>query len=101
MEQISDSRLKKNINYDGVPDIVDQLKPASFEYISDDSGAIHYGFIAQDILPLDSNILWYSEDEKDETNNYFTLSVHEIIPMLVLRCQKLQKQINELKGEVI
>lgn len=99
MEQISDSRLKKNINYDGVPDIVDQLKPASFEYISDDSGAIHYGFIAQDILPLDSNILWYSEDEKDETNNYFTLSVHEIIPMLVLRCQKLQKQINELKGE--
>lgn len=96
---VSDARLKHNIDYDGVPDIVDQLKPASFEYLNDDTGAVHYGFIAQDLLSVDSSLLWFSPDMDDDQNNYFVLKIHEIIPMLVLRCQQLQKQIDELKGE--
>jgi hypothetical protein len=49
----SDARAKKNIDYtfDAMA-IINQLKPASFNMLSDETDTVIHGFIAQDVLPI-------------------------------------------------
>jgi hypothetical protein len=110
----SDVRLKKDINYDGVPDYIDKLNVCSFVYKDDPMERTQYGLVAQDVLKIDQNLVDYVADplftdkngevlEEDENGNgfnyYLTLNYSRFIPMLIQKCQKLQKQIDELKGE--
>lgn len=110
----SDVRLKKDINYDGVPDYIDELNVCSFVYKDDPMERTQYGLVAQDVLRIDQNLVDYVADplftdkngevlEEDENGNgfnyYLTLNYSRFIPMLIQKCQKLQKQIDELKGE--
>lgn len=109
----SDIRLKENVDYNGVPDVIDNFKVCSFVYKNDENKRVRYGLIAQDVLTVDQNLVDYDCDETgctkpskvegeepvyaEEAEVYFTLRYTDIIPMLIQKCQKLQKQINELK----
>lgn len=108
----SDRRLKNSIEYN-VPDIIDDLRPVSYKLNEEGEGAhIHYGFIAQDIKTVleESNIddysilletKWY-DAEKDITTDdlRYALRYNEFIPLLVDKCQRLQKQINEQQNKI-
>ena len=108
-------RIKKDIDYDGVPDVIDDFRVCSFVYKNDENERVRYGLIAQDVLTVDQNLVNFDCDEtgcakppkqegeepvySEDAEVFFTLHYTDIIPMLIQKCQKLQKQINELKGE--
>lgn len=95
----SDRRVKKDIVY-SVPDIIDRLKPVTYRYdFEDESDQLRYGLIAQDVLEVDDNLPVIFDD--CGTGEFPRLGVKyvEIVPLLIDKCQKLQKQIDELKGE--
>ena len=103
----SDRNLKRNID-DICIDIIDKLKPVQYVLKNDDSDTIHYGFIAQDVeqVLLSSNeskqktgIVHYDEDESTKEHKNYSLAYDEIIPLLVKKCQELQREIDILKGE--
>lgn len=103
----SDRNLKRNIDDIGI-DIIDKLKPVQYVLKNDDSDTIHYGFIAQDVeqVLLSSNeskqktgIVHYDEDESTKEHKNYSLAYYEIIPLLVKKCQELQREIDILKGE--
>lgn len=103
----SDRNLKRNIDDIGI-DIIDKLKPVQYVLKNDDSDTIHYGFIAQDVeqVLLSSNeskqktgIVHYDEDESTKEHKNYSLAYDEIIPLLVKKCQELQREIDRLKGE--
>lgn len=103
----SDRNLKRNIDDIGI-DIIDKLKPVQYVLKNDNSDTIHYGFIAQDVeqVLLSSNeskqktgIVHYDEDESTKEHKNYSLAYDEIIPLLVKKCQELQREIDILKGE--
>lgn len=103
----SDRNLKRNVDDIGI-DIIDKLKPVQYVLKNDDSDTIHYGFIAQDVeqVLLSSNeskqktgIVHYDEDESTKEHKNYSLAYDEIIPLLVKKCQELQREIDILKGE--
>lgn len=103
----SDRNLKRNIDDIGI-DIIDKLKPVQYVLKNDDSDTIHYGFIAQDVeqVLLSSNeskqktgIVHYDEDKSTKEHKNYSLAYDEIIPLLVKKCQELQREIDILKGE--
>ena len=103
----SDRNFKRNIDDIGI-DIIDKLKPVQYVLKNDDSDTIHYGFIAQDVeqVLLSSNeskqktgIVHYDEDESTKEHKNYSLAYDEIIPLLVKKCQELQREIDILKGE--
>lgn len=103
----SDRNLKRDINDIDI-DIIDKLKPVQYVLKNDDSDTIHYGFIAQDVeqVLLSSNeskqktgIVHYDEDESTKDHKNYSLAYDEIIPLLVKKCQELQREIDILKGE--
>lgn len=92
---LSDKRSKTDITYGIDGDKIDLLKPVSFRYkegIGNDDN-IHYGFIAQDVLEI------YPDLVNQWCEDRYNLDYNGIIPLLVDKCQKLQKQIDDLKGE--
>lgn len=103
----SDRNLKRDINDIDI-DIIDKLKPVQYVLKNDDSDTIHYGFIAQDVeqvlLSLNESkqktgIVHYDEDESTKAHKNYSLAYDEIIPLLVKKCQELQREIDILKGE--
>ena len=102
----SDRNLKHNIKDISI-DVVDKLRPVQYNLINDDSGTTHYGFIAQDVEQafLESGvsdkigIVHYDENCKTQERINYALSYDEIIPLLVKKCQELQREIDRLKGE--
>lgn len=102
----SDRNLKHNIKDINI-DIVDKLRPVQYNLINDDSDTTHYGFIAQDVEQafLESGvsdkigIVHYDENCKTQERINYALSYDEIIPLLVKKCQELQREIDRLKGE--
>lgn len=103
----SDRNLKRNIDDIGI-DIIDKLKPVQYVLKNDDSDTIHYGFIAQDVEQalLQSKdaeqkigIVHYDEDMETKERTNYSLAYDEIIPLLVKKCQELQREIDILKGE--
>jgi glucose-6-phosphate isomerase len=93
----SDLSIKENI-HELDPDFCNkimELEPKQYNYI-DKSDKIHYGFIAQEmetLFPHLVNELQVNEDEPSiKTINYM-----EFIPVLLLKIQSMQKDIDELK----
>ena len=69
---------------------------------------VSYGFIAQDVEQalLQSKeaeqkigIVHYDEDMETKERTNYSLAYDEIIPLLVKKCQELQREIDILKGE--
>ena len=95
----SDRRVKKDIVY-SVPDIIDRLKPVTYRYdFEDESDQLRYGLIAQDVLEVDDNLPVIFDDCGTGEFPRLGIKYVEIVPLLIDKCQKLQKQIDELKGE--
>jgi hypothetical protein len=70
------------------------LLPKVFNYI-DNPEKKHYGFIAQEIEEI------YPELVKNSEFGYKTLNLIEIIPLLVLKIQDMQKEIDLLKEKIV
>lgn len=100
----SDKRLKENITPIGenALDIITQLKPSTYNFISDPMKKLSAGFIAQDVLGLIPDAV-----ERSPETGYYTLSYDRITPYLTKGIQQLnqksldqQAQIEELKKEI-
>jgi hypothetical protein len=77
------------------------LHPKQYTYKDDTEHKIHYGFIAQEIEQLYPNLVYSikSDTDTDESTNNNIKSVNyvEMIPILLLKIQDLQNQVDELK----
>lgn len=103
----SDRNLKHNIKDINI-DIIDKLRPVQYNLINEESDVTHYGFIAQDVehALIESGvtndkmgIVYYDENNETKERTNYALSYDEIIPLLVKKCQELQREIDRLKGE--
>lgn len=114
----SDLRIKENIellsdaeNNESICEKIMNLDPCKFTFIADETKSLHYGFIAQEveeILPElvseveineNNEIVSTSEESIDESSPIQTIKVVnylEIIPLLLLKIQNMQKQIDQL-----
>lgn len=93
--QSSDRRLKENIKYSVDGDIVDQLKPAQFNFIGTDF--TQYGFIAQDVQEVIPSVV--SADSEDD-DAMLGINYIGLIPFLTAKIQKQTKQINDLVSRI-
>jgi hypothetical protein len=102
----SDKNFKKNIvglNEETIKEI-DNLLPVEFEFINDNTNnkpKKHYGFIAQDVEVIYPNLvstekIQVPSDSNLEEMEIKTINYVEIIPLLLAKIQKQQKQIDEL-----
>jgi len=102
--QLSDARFKENII--DLPESALQLlmkvKPRQYEFKSKHDKGIHYGFIAQELEELFPELVKKSVNSTTRTEikavNYL-----EFIPLLLMKIQDLQKQIDiiNLKKETV
>jgi hypothetical protein len=93
----SDINLKDNIatiNESTFHKILD-LKPVEYTFKTDTKKQLHYGFIAQDIEKI------YPELVKKSEHNCKRVNYIELIPLLVSKIQMMQKEIDDLKTEII
>ena len=77
-----------------------ELEPKQYTYKDDMEHKIHYGLIAQDVENIYPELIYSIVDDEQCSNEPHTLkSVNyvEMIPLLLLKIQDLQKQIDELK----
>lgn len=93
----SDERLKENIQplTQGL-DLVNQLQPKKFNYISDENKAVRYGLIAQDALPLlgDTGVI-------DQSNpDCYSINYMDLIAPLIKAVQELSAEVKELRAFV-
>lgn len=91
----SSRRFKHNIEPIEDSSLLYKLKPVSFIYNNDESERIRYGFIAEDILPLNKHLVDVEKNGEINAlyyNSIFTLAIAEI--------QKLRKELNELKASL-
>lgn len=91
-ENNSDRRLKNNI----VPvktDIIDDLKPVSFDW-KESGEHVSSGFIAQDVQKILPELVSLKDD------GMLSLNYIGIIPHLVHKVQQQQKEIDSLKAEI-
>jgi len=104
----SDSRVKKNIvDLNKGLSAIKSLRPVSFNWIDgycDEEKDTLYGFIAQEVKAVDSNLIqdFATELTIDDNKIENVLRVNEkfIIPMLVKAVQELSAKVETLKTEV-
>ena len=103
----SDRNLKYNITDISI-DVIDKLRPVQYNLINEASGITHYGFIAQDVeqalkeagaINTKNGIVYYDENVETKERSNYALAYDELIPLLVKKCQELQREVNRLKGE--
>lgn len=103
----SDRNLKYNIEDISI-DVIDKLRPVQYNLINGESDITHYGFIAQDVEQAlkesgttngKNGIVYYDESADTKERSNYALAYDELIPLLVKKCQELQREINRLKGE--
>lgn len=104
IEITSDRKLKNNIQ--PIPETLNEklmkLVPKQFKYLEDPR--MRFGFIAQDIQEqfpnmvhsTKKNVLMDNNEEKEE--DILLVYSLEMIPLLLLKIQDLQKQIDEMKS---
>ncbi len=96
----SDANLKKNIkplNID-ITEKLMKLNPSSFEFKDDPSNEIHYGFIASELENQYPELV--KSKPHDKYTNIKSVNYLEIVPLLVHKIQKMQKEIDELKSKI-
>ena len=105
----SDIRIKKDIVY-SVPNIIDKIKPVSFIYTDRNDNRIHFGMLADDIKQLIEeddlentsviNTFSYIVNDDEEVDDMMSLDYTQFIPLLIDKCQKLQKQNDEQQATI-
>tara|TARA_Y100000114_G_C11718392_1_gene307185 strand:+ start:1 stop:918 length:918 start_codon:yes stop_codon:yes gene_type:complete len=103
----SDSRLKKNVeSLSSGLESIKSLRPVSFNWIDgfcDDEKEIMYGFIAQEVETVDSNLVEKFGDGSVEfgdtkIENALRVKEKQVIPLLVKAIQELSAEIAALKS---
>jgi len=96
----SDINIKKNITKidEEISDKLMDLKPSSFIFKDDPKNKTHFGFIAQELEELYPSLIENKPDTK--YSNLKAINYLEIIPLLVNKIQKMQKEIDELKEKI-
>jgi len=89
----SDKKIKDNIVAMSETDIAnfENLEPKTFNYKTQDASEKHYGFIAQEVEQI------YPQLVKENPSGIKTLNYMEMVPLLVLKINKMQQEIDELK----
>jgi hypothetical protein len=96
---LSDIRLKENIRDLSLEhaDLLMDIHPRAFAFKNDLTKSTHFGFIAQEVEEVFPNLVKTAvgEDKREcKCVNYL-----EMIPLLLLKIQDLQSQIDELKSK--
>jgi len=90
----TDKYLKENISYIDYETSDNILKLSCIEFtLNNNNNNYHYGFDAKEMDELFPNLLHVTPDNL----NYKSINYLEIIPLLVNKIQKMQKEIDELK----
>ena len=93
-ENISDLSLKVEYNK------LLELHPKQYTYKDDVDHKVHYGLIAQEVEQLYPDLVYsiQSDGDYDSTSDLLkSVNYVEMIPLLLLKIQDLQKQVDELK----
>jgi hypothetical protein len=100
----SDLHLKENIellSQDKSFDVNGVLKlwPVKYNYIQDTNKKLHYGLIAQDVEEYFPELVHTNDADETDNKSTPTKSVNyiELIPILLCKMQKMQKEIDMLK----
>lgn len=95
----SDIKLKENIEDLDLKwiDNIMLLNPKQYTYKQDSTKTLHYGFIAQEMEPLVPHLVGETTLPGGETMK--TVNYLELIPILLMKIQDMQKQIDELKSK--
>ena len=97
----SDYRLKENVNYTwDATTRLKQLKPARFNFISDDTNTLVDGFIAHEVSSIVPEAIIGAKDAVDADNNpeYQGIDQSKLVPLLVKTIQELEARITALEG---
>lgn len=96
----SDERLKENVKKmdgDNLADFVNALNVVSYQYIGDDMGVERIGLIAQEVIKADPSLARYFVS--CDGDGYYSLRPADLVFPLIAAVQKLQREVDKLKGE--
>jgi len=104
----SDYRLKENIEYDwDATTRLKQLKPARFNWISDDTDTLIDGFIAHEVTSIAPNAVEGIKDEVYDSEHelagepkYQQVDHSKLVPLLTKALQEQQTIIDDLKSRI-
>jgi hypothetical protein len=93
----SDERLKECISSidDENTDKLFTLNPLIFSYKHDVKHKKHYGVIAQDVEKVFPELV-----ENNNISGYKTVNYQELMPIMLAKMQKMQREIDELKQSI-
>jgi len=102
----SDYRLKENVDYDwNATTRLKQLKPARFNWISDDTNTLVDGFIAHEVTSIVPNAVEGTKDEVYDDDHelagepkYQQVDHSKLVPLLVKTIQELEARVKTLEG---
>jgi len=97
----SDYRLKENVSYTwDATTRLKQLKPARFNWKSQDASTVHDGFLAHEVTAIVPSAIVGAKDAKDSDDNpiYQQIDHSKLVPLLVKTIQELEARIATLEG---
>ena len=97
----SDYRLKENVDYDwDATTRLKQLKPARFNFISDDTNTLVDGFLAHEAQSVVPESITGTKDEVDSDGNAVMQGIDQskLVPLLVKTIQELEARITALEA---
>jgi len=97
----SDYRLKENVDYTwDATTRLKQLKPARFNFISDDTNTLVDGFIAHEVSSVVPEAINGTKDEVDDDGNAVHQGIDQskLVPLLVKTIQELEARITALES---
>jgi hypothetical protein len=97
----SDYRLKENVSYDwNATTRLKQLKPARFNWISDDTNTLVDGFLAHEAKTVVPESVIGEKDAVDENGDVDPQQIDhsKLVPLLVKTIQELEARIAALEG---
>jgi hypothetical protein len=97
----SDYRLKENVDYTwDATTRLKQLKPARFNFISDETNTLVDGFLAHEVQDIVPEAISGEKDAVDSEGNpeYQGIDQSKLVPLLVKTIQELEARITTLEG---
>lgn len=92
---VSSRRFKNHIQDIGsASDLLMKLRPVMFNYNSDDTNQINYGFIAEEVAQIYPELVVF-----DEEGNPYTVKYHLLYALLLNEIQKNHVAIDDLQDE--
>ena len=98
----SDVKLKENIEdiQEDECDEILKVKPKKYNYKNDENKKMRYGFIAQELeifFPHLVSEIVNDDDDNDDNDIIKSVNYIDMIPILLCKIQKMQKEIDILK----